>query len=538
MDKFFISIQQYLHTTEDDEVVDIELQRILFSSLSETDENSSDIVMQQYCINCRHEISLSLPLIREQLNNLALDLYNILMVFSIERKRCEPGSILVSMIVEMDEEENEIKNKIGLDKKSNEKSYLSVMISVYRIWNKIQEVINEGFHALYDQPSERLRLLVDMIRAPSSYYHILPGLSRGLERSCYRQEKGFNLYHSICLGMYGDRETPPPCDSQVTGPSTSSKEPSSLTKELFEENLQPHASNEQPSSNNEEPSSNNEEPSSTNVEPSSSKQSVAINTEESSPVDNSDPSISINELETLLRHIRSHHLSDQRIDMNPFSGLRVFTYIESMNTKSITLNDIYNVISTRNTVASSLFEIVRSILAAVLYELRRSRRNMDTDNNEESLLTLIIDCICLDVKGIFLLYDNGMNGDRSGADKGNPHTEFNGDQIKSFLDKTFTSAVLPFLTILYTQNNDIESIKIYLPFALKLLELIDNLCMKKEKDNVHNNNCMKNEEKCCSCFTVLKEWLEDHLKWVRIDTCCICIEVYVCILCIYIYIYR
>jgi hypothetical protein len=488
-------------------------------------------VIQQYYINCQNALSQTLPNIREQLDSLAVYLFDILMGFCIEGEQGHSGSILTPSKGKMNEDESEKKNMNELDSKSNEHSYLSIMTSVYRLWEKIQTVISEGFHALYNHDSERRSLLIDMIRSPSSYHHVLPGLSRGLEMSCSRQGRGHNLYHSICLDMYGDTEAPYGGPVSGGGGAAPNSKGSSVAKELSEKKVgQPHTNNEGHSSKKEQPLPFEERQASA----TSAEASLSAN-EDHDPSSNIDPdnitpTLSISELETLLRHIKSHHLSDQRIGVapNPFRGSPVDTYAASpRNMELIYLNGIYKLILTRQTVSFSLFEIVRSILAAMLHQLHINR-NMDTCNSEEPLLMLMIDCICLDVKGVFLLYDNEMTDGHQSADASK--TDFDGDRIRSFLDLTFTTAILPFLTILYTQNNDIESMIMYLPFALKLLGLLDNLCMvRKGKNNVR--------------FTIMTEWLEDHVKWVRIYTCCMNIYVFLSIhiynlyICIYVFLY-
>ena len=131
--------------------------------------------------------------------------------------------------------------------------------------------------------------------------------------------------------------------------------------------------------------------------------------------------------------------------------------------------------------------------------------------------------------------------------------------MKSVLNSTFTGILLPFLAIIYSHNHEIVSIKTFLPYAVRLLELFHGLNEnwhknegsnegKNEGENVKEKrggggkrdgrkggeteddikedkresimqdeiDCSDNSEGMTPVWShvVLIDWLEDQFKWV------------------------
>jgi hypothetical protein len=385
------------------------------------------------------------------------------------------------------EREKERERRLSIDSFALPSSTSLCARASFSIWQKVQGVISKGLEALYSV-SERRALVLDIIHSPSTMKHVLCGVCTALHCPSNKSQK--NMFHTL---------------------SHRKRDVTSNTPLFYQHS-----------------------------------------TSHSTFADDDFESISVPEIINFIKHIRAGHLSDKVVQIFPRKVLQNFGPEDGIYPKQSPFGTnilFYEGSFLRSITAYSLFRFLRSILAPALvgYEVIAQEGkegkegkvspadnlnlNMAGSDYEKVVLNLLVDCLLIDLKAIFnseMYYpppntaatSTSNSASRSGSTANidytsdgskRTHAECNKD-VKSALNCTFSGTVLPFLAVRYTQNEKIKSIEIFLPHAFSLLKLFHGFT-----SITNNHGKSSSSESGSRSRVVLIQWLENKIKWVRID---------------------
>jgi hypothetical protein len=353
----------------------------------------------------------------------------------------------------------------------------------FSIWQKVQGVISKGLEALYSV-SERRALVLDITHSPSTMKHVLCGVCTALHCPSIKSQ---NIFHTL---------------------SHHRKRDAAMNTPLFYQQSTGHTTF----------------------------------------ADDDFESISVPEIINLIKHVRAGHLSDKVAQIFPRKVFENFGPEDGIYPKQSPFGTnilFYEGTFLRSITAYSLFRFLRSILAPALVgydeivQEGKEGKVSPSDNlnlnmaagsdYEKVILNLLVDCLLIDLKAIFNseMYNPSLNinsnlnsASRSGSilniDNASEYTNRtnaeSSKEMRSALNCTFSGTVLPFLAVRYTQNEKIISIEIFLPHALSLLKLFHGFT-----SNANNHGKSSSSESGSMSRAALIQWLENKMKWVRID---------------------
>ena len=253
--------------------------------------------------------------------------------------------------------------------------------------------------------------------------------------------------------------------------------------------------------------------------------------------------LKISDMIDFIKFIQNNHLADKVLISNlchndhnlEFSGSKDYYHftpsgvpleIHSENVDSN--NEFSEILYRKSRTATSLFLILRSILAPLLifdnqyFEVRdkinkkvsvvikKNEKLKEEENNEkikleekkkdddesvngekdhtndnlQNILNLLIICIERDLNGIFesRIFQVKKNiKSKINSMKRKKEKVLQAEKLKNVLNSTFSGILLPFLAIIYSHNREIISVQKFLPFAVRLLELFYRLNKNSQK---------------------------------------------------------
>ena len=300
----------------------------------------------------------------------------------------------------------------------------------------------------------------------------------------------------------------------------------------------------------------------------------------------SEDKINISDVILFIECIKNNHLSNNilqilsendlksfgPIEIIPFRDSSEINFSQAVTDQNSQINEIF---SKKSMISNSLFLILRSIIMPLLMSRNNYFKNgkckreehtirMDQDldkdqkiegeekkrieredihedcNTSDYILNLLIISIEIDLKAIFksnIYHTEAFMSQNKCTNNNRNDKAITDENLKSILHSTFSGILLPFLAIIYSHNRETESVKMFLPYALRLLKLFCDLNDDKRKiDMVEFEQAEeveererarervmeidKNDYENSGVETpslsggVLMSWLEGHFKWV------------------------
>ena len=416
----------------------------------------------------------------------------------------------------------------------------SIYSAAFSVWCNTQKVLSEGFEAIYDA-LERRTYAIDIVRTPGSYTHVLCGVCAALHRESNKGQTGFrDLFFQIL-----------------------SNESTIIENKKEQQNMNMNIHLNQ--SDNED--KNNIGDRNKNI--SENKDTNDYEIEKELDI------LKLQDVINFLKTIKSSHLSDNvaqiftQYDLENFGPKNDYPTHTLFGSKIIYFE--YHFL--RSIIAFSLFKLSRSLIAVILmhknphstveklklnYSVNQCNSSILDVDNHGIIVNLLMDCVFTDLNAIFNskyyytdIDNNDTNDETNNNDKNNNNNNDNEDDndnsnnydtctdtskanfsknknyektkksknLKSVLNSTFAGIFLPFLSILHTHNKSVKTMEFFLPHSIRFLEFFREIFLSQ-------NNGLDNENKPNDKFHgfqlhwVMKEWLEDMMKWVRFTFFC------------------
>jgi hypothetical protein len=405
----------------------------------------------------------------------------------------------------------------------------SIYSAAFSVWCNTQKVLSEGFEAIYDA-LERRTYAIDIVRTPGSHTHVLSGVCAALHRGANRGQTGFQ---ALFFQILSNENT-----------IIENKKEHQIMNILLNQ------------SDNEDKSEigigNNNDNKCENKNENEIEKELGI--------------LKLPDIINFLETLKSTHLSDNVVQIFTQNDLENFGPKNDYPTHTLFGSKLisFEFHFSKSIIALSLFKLCRSLIAVILLN-KNTHTNIEKLNstanqcdlnilnvdNHGVIVNLVMDCVFTDLNAIFNskyyytdIENNDTNDETNNKDKNdnNNNVDDNDDSnnddvytdatntnfstnknyekteksknLKSVLNSTFSGIFLPFLSILHTHKKSIKTMKFFLPHSIRFLDFFRQIFSPQ-------NNGFDNENKPTDKFHgfhlhwVMKEWLEDMMKWVR-----------------------
>ena len=405
----------------------------------------------------------------------------------------------------------------------------SIYSAAFSVWCNTQKVLSEGFEAIYDA-LERRTYAIDIVRTPGSHTHVLCGVCAALHRGSNRGQTGFRALFFQILP-----------DENAIIENKKKRQNMNMNQSDSEDKNESEIGNDD--------ACENKNDNDNDIEKEKEKELGILKLQDI-----------INFLET----IKSTHLSDNVVQIFTQNDLENFGPKNDYPTHTLFGSKIvsFEYHFSKSIIAFSLFKLCRSLIAVILMNknsqtdieklnstVNQCDLNISNVDNHGIIVNLVMDCVFTDLNAIFNskyyytdIENNDSNPNNNNKNDNNnneddndnsnnydtcadtANTNFNTNKnfekskksknLESVLNSTFSGIFLPFLSILHTQNKSVKAVKLFLPHSIRFLDFFRQIFSPQ-------NNGFDNESKPNDSFHgfqlhwVMKEWLEDMMKWVR-----------------------